>query len=189
MRIIQSLAISSILCVAACGSGSDGQGTKVDSKDGAAGAAYGVQQTGQGLHDRSGSGLKPAQVDGLPGGGLSTDRMVTVQGKSGQAIITEKTDITTGSVDVVYSIKFEAFSDDGIETYNGEINYTTSVNGEGVETSMKGSVDVSGERLAALEMDVHVKVTSANIELTGFITADGERFDYSGDVIALDGLD
>jgi len=188
MRIIQSLAISSILCVAACG-GSSGSGAKVDSKDGAAGAAYDVQQTGQGLHDRSGSGLKPAQVDVPGGGGLSTNRMVTVQGKSGQAIITEKTDITSGSVDVVYSIKFEAFSDDGIETYNGQIDYTTSVNAEGVETSMKGSVDISGEKLAALEMDVHVKVTAANIELTGFITADGERFDYSGDVIALDGLD
>ena len=192
MKHTQLLAVfAATFLFAACG-GSDGEGNKVDNKDSAAGAAYDVKEKGEGLHARSGRGLSPAQVPDVPGigdGEISTEHSVTVQGKTGRAILNYKTDITSGEVSVEYTITYEGFSDDELETYDGTITHRVLVNEGQVETQVSGTIDVSGKTVASLEMDVYVKVTSGSIELRGFVTADGVRYDYNGDIVDLDAID
>lgn len=174
---------------AACG-GSEGSGAKVDSKNGAAGAAYDLQQQGESLNARSGRGLSPAQVGGIPGtGGVSTEHTVTVEGKTGRAIMNYKTDVTSGEVSVEYTIKYENFSETELQVLDGEVTHRVLVNEGLVETQMTGAVDISGETEASIEMDVYVKVTNGSVELRGNVTADGVSYDFNGEVLDLDAID
>lgn len=191
MKQLSTVAVLSLVLAftAACG-GSEGSGARVDDKNSAAGAAYDVQQQGESLNARSGRGLAPAQVGGIPGtGGVSTEHSVTIEGKTGRAIMNYKTDITTGEVSVEYTIKYENFSETDLQVLDGEITHRVLVNEGQVETQMTGSVQITGETEASLDMDVYVKVTSGSVELRGNITADGVSYDFNGDVLDLDAID
>jgi hypothetical protein len=200
MRIDKSLALVPFFALAfACGGSgspsSSGGGSPVKDKQGAASAAYGLKQTGDGVRSMSARGLRAqgTGIEGLPGTGGDVSNTITVQGMHGTAILTEMADISgagAGSVSAEFTIQYQQFSADGVNTYDGKVTHivkvsgATGVGGE-VSTELQGTVDVSGKVASHLDMDVSVIVdggaAGASIKMQGFVSADSTRFDYNGD--------
>lgn len=197
-----SCLFASTVLLAACG-GSEGPGAKVENKEQAAKAAYGVLETGQDVNGRSASGLRASQFDdgtigGINGDGVSVETTRVVTGKEGKATVTSRADVGTTSVEAAYTVKYEGFTLDGINYLDGEMTYIAKVTTGGehtsaVTTEMRGAVDLRGEVDSHIEADVTLAVTvdgaAASITFNGKISADGVSFDYTDEVIHFDDIE
>ena len=178
--------------VAACGGGVGGTGAPISSDTAAAQAAYRMQQTGESLRDRQSQGLTVAQVGGVPGigpDGVGTETTYTLRGAEGEAEITVVAEVTGSHVETRWSVEYRGYSTNGIDFIDGNVDHRSRVetgSTVAVTTEVEGEVDIWGSQAAHLEVDVSVSVlvssgvNGASVQLDGYVTADGDRFDYTG---------
>lgn len=184
-----SLVSASVLALAACGKGAKLGG----GKEGAAAALF------QASGPASGASGSPYNNS------LGISQTITVKGsKGGSAEVTQNTNITgTGSAEVVLNVKYNNFSRDGKNAFNGQLAFTMKINvdtsGAGtisgnMSMSIVGKVTISGEIDDFVDANVTQTVDFASLSkdagtvtvtLNGTIATSTESYSYNNETVTL----
>lgn len=194
MKLFTIALVPTALIIAACGSSSSGAHAPVSDKQGAATAAYGLQNTNDTVRNRSGRGLSPAaELPGITDGNVDVSQTYTINGDQGTAEVTEKATVTGSDVSAEFTIKYHGFSLDGGDVLEGELtqiaHVSTSADGATVSTEVRGHVDVSGDLDSTLDVDVTTEVSAsssgASVTIDGHVIADGVNYQFDHDAFQL----